>query len=130
MPAKSIPDLSSEVVCRILTHVFEPCDASVSSIRSATLACKDLARAWEALKSNPQEHGLLSWLLAVRPDAAASTVLKLGLGDPEDALRNLAGLESSEDLMCRYSHQLVLLLTSVRLTDQPLHARCPMAAML
>ena len=81
----------------------------MSSIRSAALACKDLARGWEALISNYQEHGLLDWLVAVRPDAAASVVLKLGVDDPDDALCDLADLESSrEDLLCRYRHQLGL----------------------
>ena len=115
MPAKSIPDLPLEVVSHILAHVLEPDDASVSSIRSAALACKDLARGWEAMVSDPQEYGLLGWLVAVRPDAAASVVLKLGVDGAEDALRSLADLESShEDLLYRYLHQLGLLsLTSL-----------------
>ena len=107
MVPKSIPDLPLDVLCCMTRKLFsldEPAQAQTPWILNASLACKDLAKAWRHIRTGPCDRELLQWLALVHPKSAAVVLLKLGLPAPCEAMNILAeAVGRSEDVMSRYA---------------------------
>ena len=106
MVPSSLPALSLDVLCSITRNVFsldEPGKAQTSWIVNASLACKDLHKAWRHIRTGPCDNGLLQWLTLVHSRSAAAVVLKLGLPAPCEAIRVLAEtVGRAEGVLSRY----------------------------
>ena len=104
------PRLPIDVWCRVFKGLLgvkgRPSPIEIigpAQLINAVLSCRDSHEAWKAVVLQPEQHGLLPWIITATPTTPlVGVVLQLGLPDPTRAITELkTALHPGDDILCK-----------------------------